>query len=103
MEYKLPKDYKKPDKFRQVEFDQFNHELYNSPITLVQSAIKTQIEDGVLKTVQEVGFDVDPKELYQVLICSNCNAAFKTSKGLIYPFCPYCGAKMMRRKTNENH
>lgn len=68
---------------------------------LIQSAIKTQIEDGVLKTVQEVGFDVDPKELYQVLICSNCNAAFKTSKGLIYPFCPYCGAKMMRRKTNN--
>lgn len=31
MEYKLPKDYKKPDKFKQVEFDQFNHELYNSP------------------------------------------------------------------------
>lgn len=60
---------------------------------LIQSAIKTQIEDGVLKTVQEVGFDVDPKELYQVLICSNCNAAFKTSKGLIYPFCPFCGGK----------
>lgn len=37
----------------------------------------------------------------QVLICSNCNAASKTSKGLIYPFCPYCGAKMMRRKTNN--
>lgn len=37
----------------------------------------------------------------QFLICSNCNAAFKTSKGLIYPFCPYCGAKMMRRKTNN--
>lgn len=31
----------------------------------------------------------------QVLICSNCNAASKTSKGLIYPFCPYCGAKMI--------
>lgn len=67
MKYKLPKDYKKPDKFKQVEFDQFNHELYNSPITLVQSAIETQIEDGVLKAVQEVGFDVDPKELYKAL------------------------------------
>lgn len=67
MDYKLPKDYKKPDKFKQVEFDQFNHQLYNSPITLVQSAIETQIEDGVLKAVQEVGFDVDPKELYKAL------------------------------------
>lgn len=67
MEYKLPKDYKKPDKFKQVEFDQFNHELYNSPITLVQSAIETQIEDGVLKAVQEIGFDIDPKELYKAL------------------------------------
>ena len=66
-EYKLPKDYKKPDKFKQVEFDQFNHELYNSPITLVQSAIETQIEDGVLKTVQEIGFDIDPEQLYKAL------------------------------------
>nr|DAT56698.1 MAG TPA: TFIIB zinc-binding [Caudoviricetes sp.] len=67
MKYKLPKDYKKPDKFKQVEFDQFNHELYNSPITLVQSAIETQIEDGVLKAVQEIGFDIDPEQLYKAL------------------------------------
>lgn len=65
MKYKLPKDYK-PD-FKPVEFSQINNELYDSPIKLIQSSIETQIEDGVLKAVQEVGFDVEPKELYKAL------------------------------------
>lgn len=65
MKYKLPEDYK-PD-FKPFEFSQINSELYDSPIKLIQSGIETQIEDGILKAVQEVGFDVDPKELYKAL------------------------------------
>lgn len=65
MKYKLPEDYK-PD-FKPFEFSQINSELYDSPIKLIQSGIETQIEDGILKAVQKVGFDVDPKELYKAL------------------------------------
>lgn len=67
MDYKLPKDYKKPDEFNPVEFDQFSHELYDSPIKLFQSDLKTQIENGIFKAVQEVGIDVNKEELIKAL------------------------------------
>lgn len=34
----------------------------------------------------------------RVLMCSNCNAIFKTSETLKYLFCPHCGARMIEEK-----
>lgn len=70
MEYKLPKDYKKPNDCN----NDFKDELYllednqyNSPIKLIRSDLETQIENGVLKAVQEVGVDVNKEELVKAL------------------------------------
>lgn len=41
---------------------------YESPITMIYEEIQTQIEDGMIKAVQSVGFDVNKIELQKALM-----------------------------------
>ena len=66
MNYKLPKDYKKPNDFKD-ELYLIEDNQYNSPIKLIQSDLEAQIENGILKAVQEVGIDVNKQELVKAL------------------------------------
>lgn len=41
---------------------------YESPIAIIYGEIQTQIEDGMLKAVQDVGFNVNKIELQKALM-----------------------------------
>ena len=41
---------------------------YESPITMIYGEIQTRIEDGMLKAVQDVGFNVNKIELQKALM-----------------------------------
>ena len=41
---------------------------YESPITIIYEEIQSQIEDGMLKAVQNVGFNVNKIELQKALM-----------------------------------
>lgn len=41
---------------------------YESPITIIYGEIQTQIEDGILKAVQDVGLNVNKIELQKALM-----------------------------------
>ena len=41
--------------------------MYESPITQIMSEMQMQYEDGVLKAVRNVGFDVNKEELLKAL------------------------------------
>jgi hypothetical protein len=41
--------------------------MYESPINIIQADMETQIENGVYKAVQRVGFDVNKEELLRAL------------------------------------
>lgn len=66
MDHKLPKEYKKPDKFKN-ELYLLEDNQYKSPISLIQSDIETKVENGVFSAIQKVGIDVNKEELVKAL------------------------------------